>query len=251
MFQLPTIRGIIDRRILINFRVDPDVVARDLPQPFRPQVVHGFALAGICLIRLREARPRFAPRWLGLSSENAAHRVAVEWDEAGEVRQGVFVRRRDTSSRLNSLAGGRLFPGIHHHATFDVEETSDHFEIAMQSDDGEISLEITADLADRWPAGSLFDSLAEASDFFAAGSLGYSTTPDPRRFQGLALACENWHVEPLSVRSVRSSVFDNPARFPPGSATLDCALLMRGIQHEWHSREDLCCAEALECTGGR
>lgn len=251
MFQLPAIRGIIDRRILINFRVDPDVIARDLPQPFRPQVVHGFALAGICLIRLREARLRFAPRWLGLSSENSAHRVAVEWDEAGEVRQGVFIRRRDTSSRLNSLAGGRVFPGIHHHAKFDVHETRDHFEIAMQSDDGAVSLEITADLADRWPAGSLFNSLAEASDFFAAGSLGYSTTPDPRRFQGLALACENWHVEPLSVRSVRSSVFDDPARFPPGSATLDCTLLMRGIQHQWHSREDLCCAERVECTGGR
>jgi hypothetical protein len=242
MFSLPTIQGVIDRRILINFRVEPEVIARDLPPPFRPQVVHGFALAGICLIRLREARPRFAPRWLGLSSENAAHRVAVEWDEAGKVRQGVFVRRRDTSSRLNSLAGGRIFPGIHHHARFDVQETSYHFEIAMQSDDGATSLKITADLADRWPSSSLFDSLAEASDFFAAGSLGFSTTSNPRRFQGLALACKNWHVEPLSVRSVRSSVFDDPTRFPAGSATLDCALLMRGIQHEWHGREDLCCA---------
>jgi hypothetical protein len=250
MFSFPTIQGVIDRRILVNYRVDPAVIARELPAPFRPQVVHGFALAGICLIRLSQVRPRLAPRWLGLSSENAAQRIAVEWEEAGEVRQGVFVRRRDTDSRLNSLVGGRVFPGIHHHATFDVQETSDHFEIAMQSDDGATWLEINADLTDRWPVGSLFDSLTEASDFFAAGSLGYSTTSDPHRFQGLTLACEHWHVDSLAVRSVRSSMCDDPGGFPRGSATLDCALLMRGIQHEWHSREDLCCAEAVVCTGG-
>jgi hypothetical protein len=27
--------------------------------------------------------------------------------------------------------------------------------------------------------------------------------------------------------------------FPAGSVELDCALLMRGIDHEWHGREPL------------
>ena len=39
------------------------------------------------------------------------------------------------------------------------------------------------------------------------------------------------------MEQVRSSFFDDPARFPPGSATFDCALLMRGVEHEWHERE--------------
>jgi hypothetical protein len=242
MLRLPTIQGLIDRRILVNYRVDPAVLARQLPPPFRPHLVAGYAMAGICLIRLRGARPRFAPRWLGLSSENAAHRAAVEWDEAGEVRQGVFVHRRDTSSRLNSLAGGRVFPGIHHHAAFVVHETSDHFEIGMRADDGQTALDIEVDLTDGWNGDSLFASLDEASAFYAAGSLGYSTTPDPRRFQGLELCCANWRVEPLAVQRVRSSQFDNRELYPPGSAKLDCALLMRGIEHQWQGRTDLCCA---------
>ena len=53
MMRIPTIRGIIDRRVLVNFRVDPDVLARVCPPPFRPQVVNGFGVAGICLIRLK------------------------------------------------------------------------------------------------------------------------------------------------------------------------------------------------------
>ena len=78
--RIPIIRGIIDRRILANYHVDPDVMARILPPPFRPKLVNGYAIGGICLIRLKGLRPRFFPFPLGIQSENAAHRIAVEWE---------------------------------------------------------------------------------------------------------------------------------------------------------------------------
>ena len=62
--QIPVIRGIIDRRILVNFRVDPDVLARFLPAPFRPKLVNGTGMAGVCLIRLKSIRPRFLPSFV-------------------------------------------------------------------------------------------------------------------------------------------------------------------------------------------
>jgi hypothetical protein len=43
---------------------------------------------------------------------------------------------------------------------------------------------------------------------------------------------------------VRSSFFEDGSLFPRGSIEFDCALLMRGIEHEWHGRADLCCAPA-------
>ena len=252
---LPVIRGVIDRRILVNYRVDPDVLAATLPAPFRPRLHRGHGLVGICLIRLRGVRPRFLPSWLGISSENAAHRTAVEWDEGGRVREGVYVRRRDTSSRLNALAGGRVFPGIHSHARFIVQESTTHFEVSLRSDDGATSLSVVGDVSAELPAGSVFGSLEEASAFFRAGSLGYSATPDPRRFQGLELRCHRWQVEPLAVSAVRSSYFDDRSVFPAGAITFDCALLMRGIEHEWHGRPGLCCSartpnQALQQTAG-
>jgi hypothetical protein len=33
--QLPAIQGIIDRRMLVNYRLDPAVAARVIPPPFR------------------------------------------------------------------------------------------------------------------------------------------------------------------------------------------------------------------------
>jgi hypothetical protein len=254
--RIPVVRGVIDRRILVNYHVEPDVLAPLLPAPFRPKVNQGVGMVGICLIRLKNVRPTFLPSRLGISSENAAHRTAVEWDDHGGVREGVYVRRRDTNSWLNSWAGGRLFPGIHHHATFAVEETSQRFSVALRSDDGMTTMSVRGRLSDKLPATSMFRSLEEASEFFQAGSLGYSATPDPSRFQGLELRCHNWQVEPLEVEEVRSSFFEDRSLFPKGAIEFDCALLMRGIRHEWHGKSDLCCGagdgpkHALSQTGG-
>jgi len=239
--RIPVIRGIIDRRILVNYHVDPRVLAPLLPAPFRPKLVHGLGMVGICLIRLKDIRPTWLPRWLGINSENAAHRTAVEWDEGGAVREGVYIRRRDTNSRLNALAGGRLFPGIHHHAAFTVYETPERFEVALASDDGVTSMAVRGHVTDRLPESSVFGSVEEASAFLQAGELGDSATPDPARFQGMRLRCRTWQVEPLQVEGVRSSFFEDEALFPKGSIQFDCALLMRGIEHEWHGQADLCC----------
>ena len=246
--KIPVVRGVIDRRILVNYRVDPSVLAPLLPAPFRPKVIHGVGMVGICLIRLRKIRAAFLPSWLGVSSENAAHRTAVEWDQQGTVREGVYVRRRDTNSRLNAAVGGRLFPGLHHHASFTVKESADRFEVALQSDDAATSMSVQARRAERLPASSVFSSLEEASAFFQAGSLGYSDTAHPSRFQGLELRCFNWAVQPLDVQQVRSSFFEDESLFPKGSIEFDCALLMRGIEHQWHGKPDLCCPAELSPT---
>src|SRR5579885_2523048 len=139
-----TIEGTIDRRILVNYRVDPDYLQRLLPSPFRPKRIHGMGIAGICLIRLKEMRPRSLPALIGFSSENAAHRIAVEWEENGVYREGVYIPRRDTASQFNTLIGGRFFPGVHHHAHFQVSEHDDAFSIQIASDDGETQVMVEA-----------------------------------------------------------------------------------------------------------
>ena len=115
--RVPVIEGVIRRRILANFSADPAVVARILPSPLRPQLASGRAVVGICLIRLEAIRPKHLPAAIGIASENAAHRIAVSWtDPEGHAREGVYIPRRDTDSLMNHLAGGRIFPGEHHHA---------------------------------------------------------------------------------------------------------------------------------------
>jgi hypothetical protein len=249
--RIPVIRGLIDRRILVNFRVAPSILAGWLPDPFRPKLVNGFGVAGICLIRLKHLRPRFAPRFVGTSSENAAHRLAVQWDHDGETHEGVYIPRRDTSSRLNTLAGGRLFPGVHHHARFRVSESDDEFGVVMDSDDGTTHVAAHGRTAAKLSPGSIFPSLEDASEFFERGSVGYSATRAPGTFDGLELRAFTWQVMPLAVDRVESSFFEDGERFPPGAAEFDCALLMRGIEHEWHGRKRLCLDRVVSKVAAR
>lgn len=228
--KIPRLKGIIDRRILINYQIDKEILENYLPTPFNPKLVNGKGIAGICLIRLKEIRPKGLPKQIGISSENGAHRIAVEWSENGKLKEGVYIPRRDTSSKLNSLAGGTIFPGIHHLAKFKVNEKKGNYEISFRSDDN-TSLSIKAKETNIWNEESVFKNLDCVSNFFEDGSVGYS--PDKDDFDGLELKTYNWKVSLLVVEDVKSSFFENERIFPKGSVKFDNALLMKDIEHEW------------------
>ena len=234
--RLPTIQGIIRRRILVNFRADPDVVQKQLPSSFRPKLQNGHAIVGVCLIRLEHLRPKMVPSFAGLSSENAAHRIAVQWnDDTGREHEAVFIPRRDTNSPVNLLMGGRIFPGEHHRAAFHVRETPAGISFAMRSADHEVAVALEASVSPALPNDSVFSSLSDASAFFERGSLGYSLTHTTGKLDGLRLKTRNWKVEPLTVRMVSSSYFSDKSHFPPGSIQFDHALIMHDISHEWYT----------------
>ncbi|WP_051804410.1 DUF2071 domain-containing protein [Streptomyces griseus] len=235
----PRLSSVIERRLLVNYRVDPDAAARLLPGPLRPQLVRGHAVAGICLLRLGGVRPVGAPRAFGLRSENAAHRVAVEWDGPDGVETGVYIPRRDTASRLNVWAGGRLFPGEHGRADFEVHETSRQVRVALATRDGDTRVDVSVEVADELRGSELFADLAEASRFFRRGAKGFSATRSGRHLDGMELRTDAWRVEAGRVHSASSSFFDDPDLFPRGSATLDCALLMRDVPVTWLPLPDL------------
>lgn len=232
--NIPTIIGTIDRRILINYQVDKDVLSEYLPSPFRPKLVNDKGVVGICLIRLKNIRPKGLTKIVGISSENGAHRIAVEWTENGTLKEGVYIPRRDTSSKLNSLAGGRIFPGLHHLADFSVNELEGNYSVEFKSDD-ETFLSIKAKETNEWNADSIFDSLDSASNFFEKGAVGYSPDKIEETFEGLELKTYEWKVNPLTVSEVRSSFFEDETVFPRGTVRFDNALLMKSIDHEWKS----------------
>lgn len=233
--KLPTIHGYIDRRILVNFVADPDVVRKIIPAPFRPQIYQGKAIVGICLIRLKHIKPKGLPDFVGIGSENGAHRIAIEWDEGDEIKKGVYIPRRDTSLRFNTLVGGRIFPGKHYLAKFNVKEVGGDYHIDFTSSDN-TSILIDARETDQFDPNSVFGTLQNASDFFEKGEVGYS--PNGNKYEGLKLQAYSWQVKPLDVAKVHSSFFEDSAIFPKDSIQFDNALLMTKVEHEWHSVGD-------------
>jgi|HubBroStandDraft_5_1064220.scaffolds.fasta_scaffold120260_1 hypothetical protein len=207
-------------------------VADLLPAPFRPQLIGGWAVGGICLIRLGGIRPRGVPRVLGLRTENLAHRFAVEWDDEQGAHQGVFIPRRDTSSRITELAGGRLFPGDHQRARFVVSEPGPAVEILAVSADDSMRLSVLATETDDL-GSALFAGTGEAIEFFWLGSHGYSPSRLTGCLDGVRLEADSWAARPMNVQRLESSFFGDQSLFPAGSCVLDSALVMRNLRGAW------------------
>lgn len=237
MASFGEIRGVIRRRLLINFRIDSGVASKMLPERFSPKTHDGFAIGGICLIRLEQVRPSGLPKVLGFSSENAAHRFAVTWTDADGVPcEGVYIPRRDSNFWLSQLAGGRLFPGEQYPADFEVTDDGEMVTLSARSKDGAMNLGVQGRVADALPTGSRFESLASSSAFFEAGSVGYSATSRCDRFDGIQLVTQQWEVRPFEVLQFHSSFFEDKAVFPAGSVEFDHALVMRDLDHAWVSK---------------
>jgi hypothetical protein len=239
MQMLPLIQGVIARRMLLNFRADPAVVQRLLPAPLQVDRQHGHAIVGVCLVRLEKMRPRGVPSSLGLSSENMAHRVAIRYPGREGMRPGVFVWRRETDQRLVELLGGRMFPGVHHHARFQVSESQSHLSMDVKSDDGQVDVRFSARVLESWRQTPSFDSFDEASEFFRKGDCGFSCSLRGDELEGMQLKVLKWEMVPMEIESQHCAFYSDLQRFPSGSVEFDCGLLMRGVPHEFHELTDV------------
>jgi uncharacterized protein YqjF (DUF2071 family) len=231
--KMPSMQGVIERRLLLNYRVDPDLAATLVPAPFTPQLVHGHAVAGICLIRLSHMRPAGLPAAVGRASDNAAYRVAVEWDDADGTHTGVYVPGRYSGSALNVAAGGRLFPGVQRRADFRVTETDESIAVAFAARDGSDQIDVAVAITPQLTGSELFADTDEASAFFRSGGAGLSPTRDAAALDHLELHTDAWSIEAARVEHARSSWFDDATAFPPGTIALDSALVMRQVPVTW------------------
>lgn len=229
------VKGLIDHRILLNYRIDPVIMQKNLPSEFKPKIVDGFAIGGICQVSLSEMRPKGLPNILGTKSHNAAHRIAVTTSKG----EGVFVTRRDTNSIVNVISSGRLFPGVYKKADFKIESNDKNYSVRIEQD-GNCLMNIDAKVTNEIEATSVFKSVNEISDFFLGGNIGWSQKENEKGFDSIELRTVEWSMRPLQVTNEFSAFFIDESKFPKGSVEFDSAMIMLGLEHSWVSREELC-----------
>lgn len=237
--MVPTIEGVIARRVLLNFRADPAAVQLQVPEPLEVATHRGAAVVGVCLIRLAQLRPKGLPEAVGLSAENMAHRVAIRYPTHDGMRDGVFIWRRETDRCFISLVGGRLVPGVHRMAEFDVQQEGTRLSMDVRTEESQADVSFRADTSVGWKPTLLFKDFGEVSRFFEKGDCGFSCSVRGDRLEGIQLQTLRWEMTPIAVEKVHSSFFADPARFPPGSVQFDCGVLMRGLPHEWHELDEV------------
>lgn len=237
--MITKLEGTIARRILLNYWVDPAVARRLVPEPFEIVTRNGFAVAGICLIRLEEMRPQGFPAAMGIASENMAQRIAVRYpaEENGVqvLREGVYIWRRDTDSVLAARLGGLLFPGVQRDAEFRVEEAEDGLRVNVMTTDGAADVSFHAGFHADWKWTLLFPRFADVSQFFERGDCGFSCALRSEALEGMRVEALRWEMSPVAVGNLRAAFFEKEEMFPRGSVGFDCGVMMRGIPSRWHA----------------
>jgi uncharacterized protein YqjF (DUF2071 family) len=237
--MLPVLEGTIARRILLNFRIRPEALEKLLPDSVEAEAHNGWAIAGVCLIRLEKLRPKGLPGGVGISSENMAHRISIRYMSKDGMKPGVFIWRRETDRKMVQLLGGRAFPGVHHGATFDVDENPAGISMDVRSDDGKTDIAFSANYLPSWQPTPAFATFEEVSGFFRQGDCGFSCSLRGDKLEGIQLRMLRWEMTPLDVQLKRAAFYFDTSRFPSGSVEFDCGLAMRGLPHEWHELEDV------------
>jgi hypothetical protein len=231
--RAPALRGRIDRRISVFYRLDPMAARELLPAPLRPRLVRGWALGGVCILRLARMRPRMLPIPLGLASELAWHRIAVEWEEDGRPMHGHYLLRSETDSRLAPFPGARLVPSPDDCTRIEVRSSDAALTARVESGDGTTDLDLAASLG-GWRSDALFKSANAARASIASGHVVWDGD-EQGELEGVELRSTGGTAQGLEVVRLASTWFDDRARFSLGTATLDCAIVVRDADHEWHA----------------
>ena len=90
--RLPVIQGVIDRRMLVNYRVDPRVLETILPAPFRPQAIVPVRWGVRASVRVWGVSPH--------------ERGMVETQARARIRGGQLRRRARASNCVTALCLG-------------------------------------------------------------------------------------------------------------------------------------------------
>lgn len=216
--RLRSAQGRIDTRLLLNAIADPAEVAPRLPDGVRPHGTEGGGtVVGCCLLEIGDLRPRGMPAFVGVRMRAVAHRISTEWDTStGGTEVGVFVPMRHTDSRLASMVGGRLFPGMHQHAAIDLIRTPAHLEwkVGEPPFDNGFGLRVRVDT--QTP---MVDPTPSVCATCVDPTLGLS--PDHKgRLEAAHMAPEGRDVRAVHVEELQSTFFDSFVTATPATAYL-------------------------------
>ena len=202
-------------RVLVLYRLDPNVLQRVLPAGMRPRTVQDYAVGEACYTRLGPSR--FLP---GRDSDHLAYRFALEREDKDGPQPVTWIARRETSSWLEARCGEKLLRGEYGRSVFEVHEDQFGLQLAVTSARGE-EFRLRAEAPGKL-GESLFPSPHAVENFFAEhGEIQPADVFAPEADELDLKTC--FAPEPLAVFEVRSLFFDDRAVFPGGSAVLDSA----------------------------
>jgi hypothetical protein len=182
----------VQSRVLVVYRLAPQVVQTYLPDGLLPRLVSGYAIAAACYTRLGGTA-----LFRDSGTDHLAYRFAVQREDGVEA---AWIPRRETSSWLEARCGV-LMRGEYGKASFEVKEDALSFQLSVVEGDSE-HFYLRGE-AGSFPQGSVFPT-AHALEHFLGDEIVRPYDVFAPEADELDLA-ESVAAEPLAVFEARSN----------------------------------------------
>jgi uncharacterized protein YqjF (DUF2071 family) len=226
--MVSTVRGRVVDRILFNFGVPAEALARRLPAGLRPEPVAGSAVVSFCVIRIDRATVGRRLPGLWPAGVHCAFRAAV-LDEAGE--PAVYLTSRHAAGAFGAWltrVGGRV---PHPRVAVRWEADAEGWDVDVRDGRGDPLFSGRASRAAE-AKSRLFPSVGAFASFLARGARSYVPGPAGRLVR-VDLRKEEVRFEPLAARDVRSPFLE---RWLGTALAADSAYHTAGGRYEWRLR---------------
>ncbi len=217
--------------LLVNFRVDPDRLARALPAPLVPALEAGHAWLSVVIAQLRHMRPVGVPAPLGVSYNQVVYRAVVQCGP----HRGVHFLRSDADSTLMTGLGNLMSFFRFHRADISIAAGRDAIEVAVTSPDGSGDLAVRAELSAataRLPVGSVLPGLAGAKRTLVELFTAY-TADSGGRVAAVDIDRNDWNIAVVPSNGSFRFMSAGPV-FGPGDAELDSIFVVDDLRYRWH-----------------
>ena len=226
-----TMKGTIERCWLFAFRAPEAELRPALPAPLDLVTHGGFAFWNVVVCRVGAMRPRFAPRFLGMSYWHVAYRLYARHRSL----EGLHFVRSDCDSAVLSWMGNVMTDFHFHAAGVRVEEEDARVRIAIDSPDAPGAAEIDRRAPPALPEGSPFRSVEEAAAFLKYKPLGLSVGRGGAVSVVRIVRDESaWRARAVAVAAQRWAFFDGRP------AVAELCTEIEPIEYRWNRGEFAC-----------
>ena len=220
--------GVVERRLLVNYRVELDVLDTVLTDPLRGREVGdtGKGVGSVCITRVEDTRPGFLPESLGVTVEMATHRVYARVEDGGD--HCVYVPWRGVSSRFHALVLSSLLPTDFDSADFLTEDRDGARQVRVDWDSDVAGVVFRDTDRDTVDDDSVFYSVESASTFLCEAGVEYAMTGDV--YTGVETCPDRTDLKPVEISDERSSYFGKLG------GEFDSAFGMTDVELAWEPR---------------
>lgn len=220
---------------LLSYRTPAASVGALVPRPLELVTHGGYAFWNIVACRVEAMRPRWTPRWLGVTYRHIGYRLHVRCRIEGQPSiEGLYFVRSDADRSMIACGGNWMTDFRFHEAEIALRTAEGAWGLTVHSHDGEGDASVLAKptAAARLADGSPFSSSAEAAEALKYQPFALAPTVDGRAIKLAEVFRDEsaWHESPIDVVAARWAFFDALGQ---QDARLELATRVRPIDYRW------------------